>query len=45
MLKQTDEMKVFTEDEAQNLIDKYKEKAKEEGYEVVKSSVTLKEKK
>lgn len=45
MLKQVDEMKVYTEEEAKNLIEKYKEKAREEGYEVVKSSSTLKEKK
>lgn len=45
MLKQVDEMKVYTEEEAKNLIEKYKEKAREEGYEVIKSSSTLKEKK
>ena len=45
MLKEQTDMKVFSEEEAKNLLEKFKMKGTEEGFEVVKSSITLKEKK
>lgn len=45
IMKQTDEIRVDTEEEAKALIEKFKEKGREEGYEVVKYTSTLKEKK
>lgn len=45
MLKEQADMKVFSEEEAKNLLEKFKVKAIEEGFEIVKSSITLKEKK
>lgn len=44
-MKQTDEIRVDTEKEAQALIDSFKEKAKNEGYELVSYTSTHKEKK
>lgn len=44
-MKQTDEIKVGTEDEAKALIEKFKRDAKEEGYEIASYSATKKEKK
>ena len=45
IMKQTDEIRVDTEKEAQALIDSFKEKAKTEGYELVSYTSTHKEKK
>lgn len=45
IMKQTDEIRVDTEKEAQALIDSFKEKAKNEGYELVSYTSTHKEKK
>lgn len=45
MLKRTDEMKVYTEEEAMALIEKIKSDPDNEGYEVASHTVTLKEKK
>ena len=45
LLKQTDEITVGTEEEANALIENFKEKAKTEGFEIVSYSTTLKEKK
>lgn len=45
LIKQTEEYLVDTEKEAQALIEKFKEKSSEEGYEVVSYTSTLKEKK
>ena len=45
IMKQTDEIRVDTEKEAQALIDSFKEKAKNEGYELVSYTSTNKEKK
>lgn len=44
-LKKTEQFKVFTDEEALALIAKIKEDENNEGYEVIKYSVTLKEKK
>lgn len=45
IMKQTDEIRVDTEKEAQALIDSFKEKAKNEGFELVSYTSTHKEKK
>lgn len=45
IMKQTDEIRVETEEEAKALIENFKQKANEEGYEIVKYTSTLKEKK
>lgn len=45
IMKQTDEIRVETEEQAKALIESFKEKAREEGYEIVKYTSTLKEKK
>lgn len=45
LIKQTDEITVGTEEEAKALIENFKEKAREEGFEIVSYSTTLKEKK
>lgn len=45
LMKQTDEIKVSTEDEAKALIESFKEKAANEGFEIIKYTSTLKEKK
>lgn len=45
ILKQTDEIRVDTEEEAKALIESFKEKASKEGYEIVSYTSTLKEKK
>lgn len=45
LMKQTDEIMVGTEDEAKALIESFKKKAAEEGYEITNYSSTLKEKK
>lgn len=45
LIKQTDEITVGTEEEAKALIESFKEKAREEGFEIVSYSSTLKEKK
>lgn len=45
LIKQTDEITVGTEEEANALIESFKEKAKTEGFEIVSYSTTLKEKK
>ena len=42
-LKKTEQFKVFTDEEALALIAKIKEDENNEGYEVIKYSVTLKE--
>lgn len=44
-LKKTEEFKVFSDEEALALIAKIKADENNEGYEVIKYSVTLKEKK
>lgn len=44
-MKQVDEMRVETEEEAQALIDSFKEKARNEGFELVSYTSTHKEKK
>lgn len=44
-MKQTDEICVDTEKEAQALIDSFKEKAKTEGFEITSYTSTHKEKK
>lgn len=43
--KRTDEIRVDTEEAAKALIESFKEKSREEGYEVVSYTSTLKEKK
>lgn len=45
IMKRTDEIKVDTEVEAKALIESFKEKAKEEAYEIISYTSTLKEKK
>lgn len=45
IMKQTDEIRVDTEEQAKALIESFKEKARQEGYEVVSYTSTLKEKK
>ena len=45
LMKQTDEIKVGTEDEAKALIENFKDKAAEEGFEITSYTSTLKEKK
>lgn len=45
LMKQTDEIRVNTEDEAKALIERFKEKAREDGYEITSYTSTLKEKK
>lgn len=45
LMKQTDEIKVGTEQEAKALIESFKEKSKTEGYEITSYTSTLKEKK
>ena len=45
IMKQTDEIRVETEEEAKALIESFKEKAAQEGYEIIKYTSTLKEKK
>lgn len=45
IMKRTNEIRVETEEEAKALIEKFKEKGKEEGYDVIKYSIVLKEKK
>lgn len=45
LMKQTDEIKVGTEDEAKALIESFKEKAASEGFEITSYTSTLKEKK
>lgn len=43
--KRTDEIRVNTEEEAKALIEKFKEKSINEGYEITSYTSTLKEKK
>lgn len=43
--KRTDEIRVNTEEEAKTLIEKFKEKSINEGYEITSYTSTLKEKK
>ena len=45
LMKQTDEIRVETEEEAKALIESFKSKAAAEGYEITNYSSTLKEKK
>lgn len=45
IMKQTDEIRVDTEEEAKALIESFKQKAKTEGFEITNYSSTLKEKK
>ena len=45
IMKQTAEIRVDTHEEAKALIEKCKSDAKEEGYDVISSAATLKEKK
>ena len=45
LTKQTDEIIVDTEEEAKALIEKFKEKAITEGFEIISYTSTLKEKK
>ena len=45
LMKQTDEIRVGTEEEAKALIEKFKDKAAEEGFEITSYTSTLKEKK
>lgn len=45
LMKQTDEIRVETEKEAEALIENFKKKALEEGYEVSSYAATHKEKK
>lgn len=45
LMKQTDEIRVDTEEQAKALIENFKEKAKKEGFEITNYSSTLKEKK
>lgn len=45
IMKQTDEIKVATEEEAKALIEDFKNKSKDEGYEITSYTSTLKEKK
>ena len=45
LMKQTDEIRVDTEEQAKALIEKFKEKAAIDGYEITNYSSTLKEKK
>ncbi len=45
LLKQTDEIRTETEEEAKALIENYKKKSFEEGYEIISYTSTLKEKK
>ena len=44
-MKQTDEIRVDTEEQAKALIESFKEKSRIEGYEITNYSSTLKEKK
>lgn len=43
LIKQTDEIIVGTEEEAKELIERFKDKAREEGYEVTMYSATHKQ--
>lgn len=45
IMKQTDEIRVDSYEEAKALIEKFKAQSREEGYDVTSSSATLKEKK
>lgn len=45
IMKQTDEIRVDSYEEAKALIEKFKTDAKESGYDVISSAATLKEKK
>lgn len=45
LMKQTDEIRVDTEEQAKALIESFKEKSRTEGYEITNYSSTLKEKK
>lgn len=45
LMKQTDEIKVDTEEQAKALIEKFKQQSKEEGFEITSYTSTLKEKK
>ena len=45
IMKQTDEIKVDTEEQAEALVESFKEKASQEGYEITNYSINLKEKK
>ena len=45
LIKQTDEIRVETEDEAKALIEDFKDKAAQEGFEIASYSATHKEKK
>ena len=45
IMKQTDEIRVDTEEEAKALIEDFKNKAAQGGYEIIKYTSTLKEKK
>lgn len=45
LMKQTDEIRVETEEEAKALIESFKTKAASEGYEIASYSATKKEKK
>lgn len=45
LIKQTDEIIVNTEEEAKALIESFKKKAPEDGYEIISYTSTLKEKK
>lgn len=44
-MKQTDEIRVDSYEEAKALIEKFKADAQQEGYDVISSAATLKEKK
>lgn len=45
IMKQTDEIRVDSYEEAKALIEKFKADAQQEGYDVISSAATLKEKK
>ena len=45
LLKRTEQYRVETEEDAINLIQKFKDKQHEDGYEITKSSYTMKTKK
>ena len=44
-MKQIDEIKVDTEEQAKALVESFKDKAAQDGYEITNYSITLKEKK
>ena len=45
IMKQTDEIRVDTEEQAESLLNTFKEKAREEGYEIASYKMTKKNKK